>query len=249
MLAAAIAIFAASEIGFRLGLGKEAGASSTDPSWVVEASAFTLLALLTGFSFSMALGRYDARRGALLREATAIGTTFMRAALLDEKTAQALRADLREYVAQRLAFARADAAPDERAMADRNSTAIQGDMWKLTTQAARRDPRSTIVPLVVAALNDTINLSHEERVVLTTHIPDVVFVWLLLIGLIAAVMMGYGYGRQDKRALVFRAVFAAMVAMVLGLVLDLDRPQRGIIRVSLEPMQTVQQSMESGLWR
>jgi hypothetical protein len=100
-----------------------------------------------------------------------------------------------------------------------------------------------MVPLFIAALNDTINLSAEERAVLNTHIPDVVIVWLLLIAFIASGMMGYGFGRQGKRALIFKAVFAIMVALVFGLVLDLDRPQRGIIRVNLAPIQNLQQSM------
>jgi hypothetical protein len=110
-------------------------------------------------------------------------------------------------------------------------------------QAANRDPHSTMVPLFIAALNDTINLSTEERVVLTTHIPDIVIVWLLLIAFIASAMMGYGFGRQGKRALIFKVIFAVMVALVFGLVLDLDRPQRGIIRINLAPMQLVEQSM------
>lgn len=63
-------------------------------------------------------------------------------------------------------------------------------------QAAHRDPHSTTAPLFIAALNDTINLSSEERAVLSTHIPDVVIVWLLLIAFITSAMMGYGFGRQ-----------------------------------------------------
>jgi hypothetical protein len=245
MLFSALSIFALSEVGFRLGEHRGSAAEGKDPSWLLEASAYTMLALLLGFSFSMALGRYDARRSTFLREANAINTAFLRAQLLDLKTRAAVRADLRAYVAERLAFARADAAPQQRAIADANSAALAGDLWNLAIKAATRDPRSTMVPLFVAALNDVINLSSEERAVLTNHIPDVVIVWLLLIALIASVMMGYGFGREGRRALVVKGVFAVMVALVFGLVLDLDRPQRGIIRVNLSPMQRVQQSIES----
>ena len=73
MLGAALLIFAMNEVGFRLGRGKGPGLTSQDPSAVVQGAAFTVLALLLGFSFSLALGRYDARRAALVREATAIG--------------------------------------------------------------------------------------------------------------------------------------------------------------------------------
>lgn len=243
MLASFIVIFALSEAGFQLGRSRERAADGKDPSWLIEGTAFTLLALLLGFSFSMALGRYDARRGTFLREANAIATTFLRTQLLDAKTAAAMRDDLRAYIEERLDFARADAAPLERSAADRDSETLGRKMWNAAMHAARQDPHSTMVPLFVAALNDTINLSIEERAVLTNHIPDVVIVWLLSIALIASAMMGYGFGKEGRHAPVFKAVFAVMIALVLGLILDLDRPQRGIIRVNLASMQRVQQIM------
>lgn len=244
MLASFIAIFASSEVGFYLGRRRERAPEGKDPSWMIEGTAFTVLALLLGFSFSMALGRYDARRGTFLREANAIATTFLRSQLLDAKATAAVRDDLSAYVAQRIAFARADAAPELRAAADRNSETLQRDMWGLAMRAAAKDVHSTMVPLFIAALNDTINLSIEERAVLTSHIPDVVIIWLLLIALIASVMMGYGFGKEGRHAPIFKAVFAAMVTLVFGLVLDLDRPQRGIIRVNLAAMQRVQQVID-----
>jgi hypothetical protein len=245
MLISALSIFLMSEVGFRFGQYRGRAQEGKDPSWLLEASAYTMLSLLLGFSFSMALGRYDARRSTFLREANAINTAFLRAQLLDLETRSTIQADLRAYVAQRLAFARADAAPQQRAIADNNSTQLQRKMWILAMQAAGRDAHSTMVPLFVAALNDVISVGTEERAVLTNHIPDVVIVWLLLIALIASAMMGYGFGREGRRALVVKGVFAVMVALVFGLVLDLDRPQRGIIRVNLTAMQSVQQSMES----
>lgn len=245
MLVSALLIFAISEVGFQFGRRRGPVPDGHDPSTVIQTTAFTLLALLLAFSFSLALGRYDARRGALLRESNAIATSFLRADLLDPADAVRMRGDLRDYVAARLDFARADAAPEQRTLINERSFRLQRGMWLLATTAAHRDPRSTTVPLVIAALNDTISLSTEERAVLSSHIPDVVIIWLLLIALIASVMMGYGFGREGKRALVFKAVFAVMVAIVFGLVLDLDRPQRGIVRVNLAPMQSVQQLMNT----
>ncbi|MBV8067439.1 MAG: hypothetical protein JO113_05655 [Candidatus Eremiobacteraeota bacterium] len=245
MLVSALLIFAMSEAGFRLGERRGKVPEGKDPSWLLEASAYTMLALLLGFSFSMALGRYDARRGTFLREANAIATAFLRAQLLDLKTRSTIQTDLRAYVGERLDFARADAAPQQRATADDNSAKLQRDMWSLAMRAAARDVHSTMVPLFVASLNDVINLSTEERAVLTNHIPDVVIVWLLLIALIASIMMGYGFGREGRRALVVKGVFAVMVSLVFGLVLDLDRPQRGIIRVNLSSMQRMQRMQQS----
>lgn len=245
MLASGLLLFAFSELGFQLGRRRGVSKDGRDPSFILEGAAFTLLALLLGFSFSMALGRYDARRSTLMREANAIATTFSRAELLDATTATAVREDLRAYVADRLAFARADAQPQQRSIADGESLQLQRTLWELADRSAQKDPHSTMVPLFLASLNDTINLSAEQRAVLSNHIPDVVILWLLLIALIAAAMLGYGFGQEGRRALIFKAFFALMIALVFGLVLDLDRPQRGIIRVNLAPLQTVQRTMEA----
>jgi hypothetical protein len=245
MLVSALLVFAMSEAGFQLGNRRGPVHQGHDPSALLQTTAFTLLALLLGFSFAMALGRFDARRAALLREANAINTTYLRAGLLDAQTATAVRAGIRGYAEERLAFARADAAPQPRAIADAKSAAFARTLWSLAAQAAHKDERSTMTPLFVASLNDTINVSAEERAVLTTHIPDVVILWLLLIAFIASATMGYGFGREGKRAPIFKAVFAVMVALVFGLVLDLDRPQRGIIRVNLAPLQNLCQSMNA----
>jgi hypothetical protein len=246
MLASALLIFAMSEAGFQLGRKRGPSFEGRDPSILVQTSAFTVLALLLGFSFSLALGRYDGRRSALLREANAIYAASLRAQVLDARTASIERSDLRLYIEQRLAYARSDADGVKRQVADAKSTTLQRHMWRLAIAAAQRDPRSTVVPLYIGALNDVIALSREEAAILNAHIPDVVIGWLLLIAFIASAMMGYGFGREGKRALVFKAVFALMVALTFGLVLDLDRPQRGLIRVSLAPMQAVQALMETG---
>lgn len=247
MLVAAFLIFAMNEVGFRLGRGKGPGLTSQDPSAVVQGAAFTVLALLLGFSFSLALGRYDARRAALVREANAIGTAYIRARLLDSHNRDAIRADLSGYVAARMAFAQADAKPEQREAADARSLAIQRHMWQIAIRAAQRDPHSTMVPLFITELNDTIDLSTEEGAVLAAHIPDIVIIGILLIAFIASAMMGYGFGRQGQRALVFKALFAAMLAITLGLILDLDRPQRGLIRVNLEPLQKMQRLMQTNM--
>jgi hypothetical protein len=246
MLVSGLLIFAASELGFRLGRGRGSLPDGHEPSWMLQTAAFTLLALLLAFSFSMALGRYDARRATVVREANDISTAFLRADVLDASTASFVRGNLMAYVAARIDYAQADADPQRRARADAFSSKAQAELWNLATHAARSDPHSTMVPLFVAALNEVINVSTEERAVLSAHIPDVVIVWLLLIALIASVMMGYGFGREGNRAPIFKAVFAVMVALVFGLVLDLDRPQRGIVRVNLTPLHSVEQMMHGG---
>lgn len=206
----------------------------------VQAATYTMLGLLLGFSFSLGLSRYDARRAVLINEANAIGTTYLRTDLLDARTAAAMRANLRLYLDQRIDFALAAPDPAQRALVAARSSRLQRHMWALAIGAARRDPHSTMTPLFISSLNDTIDRSAEQEAVLDAHIPDIVIYALVLIMLIAASMLGYGFGLQGRRAVVSKVLLALTLALVIGLITDLDRSQRGLIRVNLAPLQALQ---------
>jgi hypothetical protein len=95
-----VAILGASEIGRLLGV-RASGRGGDDVS-TLEGAVLGLLALMIGFTFAMALTRFEARRDAVLNEANAIGTTALRARLLPAPhSAEALKS-LREYVKIRL---------------------------------------------------------------------------------------------------------------------------------------------------
>jgi hypothetical protein len=243
MVAIAAVVLIATESGFRIGKNSKLDPAADYPTGAVQAAAFTLMALLLGFSFSMALSRYDDRRGVTLREANSIGTTALRTDLLDAKTRDAIRVELRSYVAARIAFAAASANEQARNRAGTMSNGLQMAMWHQATAAARRDPRSTTIPLFIEALNDTIDLSSEQDAALRFHIPGLVLGVLVLISATAAVLMGFGFGRKNYRGQASTITFAVMLALALGIIIDLDRPQRGFIRVSLEPLQAVAQSL------
>lgn len=243
MLTVAILIVASNELGSyvsRSPLGRRIGQGLGS---VVQAAAFTLVGLLLGFSFSLALARYDERRTTLVQEANAIGTTFLRTELLDRRSAAPLRRDLREYVAVRIDFALATTDPP-RQLTDRDkSNEIQRHMWRLAVESTRRNP-GPIISLFINSLNETIDLSATEDEVLNAHIPDIVMIGLFLIILIAAAMMGLSFERTNQRAIVAEVMYATVLALAIGLVFDLDRPQRGFVRISLEPMTTLQQEIQ-----
>lgn len=241
MTIVALLIYAVSEVSFRIGTTLKSGAEG--PSSVVQAATFTLVGLLLAFAFSLALGRYDSRRTVLVNEANAIGTTYLRTDLLSAVAARKMRVALRAYVDQRLQFVREENDPPRQSVASNESSRLQHVMWDLAMDEARRDPRSTEIPLVVSTLNQTIDLSTEESAALAAHIPDIVMIGLIMIILIASAMMGFGFGRQHQRGVVPTILYAVTLAISIGLVIDLDRPQRGLIRVNLEPMLALQRDM------
>jgi len=244
MLATALLVLVASEIAVRYGFLQPKQERIEGAPSVIEAAVFSLLALLLAFSYSLAVGRYDTRRAVFIDETNAIGTTYLRAALLDPAATLQMRNDLRKYVGERLDFIRTeDEAPEQADLAD-DSAKLQNTMWALAMREATRDPRSTTIPLFVSSLNDTIDLSTKERAVLSAHIPDIVMVLLMLLIVATSGMLGAMFARIRQHAVAPRVVYALALAIAIGLVFDLDRPQRGLIRVNLQAMQTLQQSMQ-----
>lgn len=244
MLATALLVLVASEVAVRYGLRFPQQDRLESPSSVIEAAMFSLLALLLAFSYSLAVGRYDARRAVFIDETNAIGTTYLRTWLLGPSAGSQMRGALQTYVGERLDYIRSeDESPQQAALAD-DSAKLQRTMWDLATREAVRDPRSTTIPLFVSSLNDTIDLSTKERAALAAHIPDIVIILLVLLILATATMLGSMFARIRQHALAPRIVYALSLAIAIGLVFDLDRPQRGLIRVNLEAMQSLQQSME-----
>ncbi|HEX8807263.1 MAG TPA: hypothetical protein VF741_09945 [Candidatus Aquilonibacter sp.] len=245
MLVVAVLVVVTNEAGFRFAQLDRSEKHVAGASPIIQAGVFTLVGLLLAFALSFALGRFDERRAVVVREANAIGTTFLRTDILDPKTASAMRALLREYIAARIAFARATVDENERAAAIKTSDLLQRKIWSLTMSTARANPRSTEIPLFVLTVNNMIDASAEETAALSAHIPSVLIIGLVVIILIAVAMMGYDFGKEQRHGLVSQILFAVTIAIVIGLILDLDRPQRGIIRVNLAPLQTLQENFKT----
>ena len=233
------------ELGFHAGLRLKAHLSD-GPFSGLQGAFFGLLALLLAFSFSLGLARYDARRTEVRSEANSISTAYLRTQLLDAKTASLMRGYLRTYVEVRILFARTTVDAGLREATARRSEALQSAMWNLAAQQATRDPHSTLTPLFVEALNDTIDQSSVEEAILAAHIPDPVIIVMGIVIGFASVLLGASFGRTDHRATFAVVFFAITLALVVAMILDLDRPQRGFIQVSLEPLESLRQSITPG---
>ncbi len=198
-------------------------APSEVPFDIALTPAFTLVALLLGFAFSMALGRYESRTRLVVQEANAV----RRVILLSQEPLTGLA---RQYAAVRVEFARADAEPVQRAEAGRRSDELQRQMWQLAPKGSSAQ----------AALVEAITVSAEHEAAFTDYIPPAVLVMLVLISAISSGLMGFRLGCQGRSGYLAGAMLAVMLALILGTVIDLDQPQRGFIRVNLEPLAALE---------
>lgn len=204
------------------------------------ASVLGLLALLIGFTFSLALGRYDERRGLVVKEANALGTTWLRTDLLDAADGARMREVMRRYVDARVDFANAGNARDEVARYAR-STALQNELWAVMVQGIapfRDTPRAS---LLVSTTNEAIDLAAERFAARQDHIPVRILRMLLLFALLAAALVGFERPHQRKATTPLLLLFA----LAVGLVLDLDLPSTGAVNVPQDPMLELQQSLRT----
>jgi hypothetical protein len=233
------------EGAFRLGsrVRGQQGDGDTTHAGELQSATLVLLALLLGFTFAMAVQRYDTRREFVLQEANAIGTTSLRARFLPEPQRTEAMGLLREYVGTRLDFYRAGIDRARLDAANAASDRIQQRLWDLATAAVAADPRSVATGLFIQSLNEVIDDNEKRRAALENHVPEAV-IWLLL--LVAAVAMGfvaYGCGLAGRRRLAMNATFAMLITLVITVILDIDRPRRGLVKVNQDSMLRLQQSL------
>jgi len=229
-----VAIFVAVELGRQFGL--LASRRQRENISTVEAAILGLLALLIAFTFSMALSQFEGRRDALLNEANAIGTTALRARLLPTPHNTECLKLLREYIQIRLDIARSTPSSPEVATAIARSNAIQEALWQQVKAVAAKDNAMVPTGLFIQSLNDMID-SQEKRVSATANrVPNIVLTALYAIAIFAGAFSGYASGLEVQRARLPIYAMAVLVAAMILLIQDLDRPSVGFIKVNQQPM-------------
>jgi hypothetical protein len=191
-----------------------------------------LLALLLGFTFSLSLNRFEARRDLVVREANAIGTVWLRANLLEEPARGELRGLLQQYVDVRLAWSETEG--DGHTMAATNS--LQNQLWAVTGRAVRADSSALLSRGLMDAMNDAFDLAGSRAAARAAHIPGRVLGVLLLYAALSMVMLGYMLAAGGRPHRLATTLLLALLSLAVVVILDLDRPRDGAIQVSQQPL-------------
>jgi hypothetical protein len=234
----------ASEIGFRLGRRSRARSEADTKSWIasVEGAMFGVLALLLGFTVSMAVSRFDTRRVLLLEEANAIGTVYWRTQLVPTPASSEMVGLLREYVDTRLQFDRASSARNFRVARDR-ADKLQNELWTRAVAFAAKDPRSVTAGLLLESLNQTFDLGAARWAAFNAHVPETVIMVDVVAALLAITLVGYSFGLGGRRNPFTEWLLTVCLTLVLMVIIDLDQPVRGLIHVSQQPMIDLQRQL------
>jgi hypothetical protein len=198
----------------------------------VDGAVFALLGLLIAFTFSGAATRFDTRRELVVEETNAIGTAYLRLDLLAPNPQAALREKLRRYVDSRLeVYGKLPDIAEARVELER-STKLQREIWDDAVAACRAEgsqPAATM--LLLPALNAMIDITTRRTMATQMHPPAIIFVMLFALALASALLAGDGMAGGRSRSWVHVLGFALAMAIAVYVVLDIEVPRLGFIRV------------------
>ncbi len=240
---AAVLIFAAAEIGCSLGLhGKDRGRELAHSHiTTIQSALLGLLALLIGFTFSIALSRYELHRTLIVDEANAIGTAALRAQFLPEGPAEKVAALLRDYTDTRLAGMLEDTDSQESPAAAHSDELLKA-LWAEAVGISHQKPESIPVSLFAQSVNDVTDYNEKRRIADHNRVPQVTFLLLFAMSAVAVGFTGYAAGLLGTRQTVPNAIIAVSIAVVTMLIADLDRPKHGLITVDRQALLDVRSS-------
>ncbi len=236
-----VMLYTGMEGGFRLGQWRKTRVPEEREqiAGAMVASILGLVALVLGFTFSLAASRFDARRISVLDEANAIGTTWLRTRFLPEPQRTSSDRLLREYVDVRLRGV--EDGHTTRAISRSNQ--IHTLLWS-DAVAAKETSDSISTGLYIQSLNQVIDL-HETRMQdARSRIPMVLWFALYFLATLGVASVGYQAGLAGQYRSPASVALILAFACVLYLIADLDRGQEGLVRVSQKPMVDLQESMK-----
>lgn len=191
----------------------------------VLTASLTLLALIIGFSFSMAVSRYDQRKNSEEAEANAIGTAYMRADLLPVEDAAKVRELLRTYVNQRISFYLGYAHQMNEPGSD--PAKVQAELWSAVVHAAAAQP-TPVIALAVSAISDVLSAQGNARAAWLNRIPIAAWSLMGLIAIFSNVLLGY---RERSKGTFALLVLPVIASIAFFLIADIDSPRGGAINV------------------
>jgi len=220
----------------------ELNESVRDDFGLIMAATLTLLGLIIGFTFSMALNRYDQRKNYEEEEANAIGTEFVRASLLPAEASVNVRALLVGYLDQRIHFYQTQNS-EELANINAQTAKLQSDLWTAVQKPAVAQP-SPLIALAVSGMNDVLNSQGYTQAAWWNRIPVAAWGLMGLIAICSNLLVGYG-ARKPKEEVRMLLILPLIVAVAFFLIADIDSPRGGLIHVVPQNLISLAQSLRT----
>ncbi len=221
---------------WRPGLGKD----YHEEFMFILGGTLTLLGLIVGFTFSMAVSRYDQRKNFEEEEANAIGTEYLRADMLPTEDATKVRTLLKSYLNQRVLEY---TTRENRRLPQlgAQTTELQGRLWTAVSAPAAARP-TPVMALVLSGMNDVLNSQGYTQAAWLNRIPSAAWALVMLIAIFCNLLIGYG--AYEKKTFLF-LILPVALATSLFLIADIDSPRGGLIRVQPQNLENLAGSLKS----
>ena len=209
-----------------------------DDQGTIQSSLLGLMALLLAFSFSAVAIKFETGRALIVDEANDIGTAILRCDLYPDSVRNILRADFKEYVETRIDYY--DAGQDDAKIKDamQRGNDYSAKIWKLVMREAQNPANLVRSNMMVPAMNNMIDIVSTREAARTGKVPVVIIVMLFVLMISSGFLVGYGQ-KSKNRNQVMTVGFALMTTLAFYLVIELDRPRRGIINLDGTEQQIV----------
>lgn len=235
-------------IGWRSGRARllADGDDATAGLGALEGAIYALMGLLIAFTFTGAAARFEHRRDLIVEEANAIGTAWLRLDLLDAGTRSDVRDLFRQYLDARMEGYASIGDRGAVAAAMGKSAELQNAIWTRLVTAAREDPTPRIATAVLPSANEMFDLANTRVLATNQHPPIAIYLMLAFLVLVSALFAGFGMAKARSQSILHVVGFAAIVSIAVYLILDLEFPRLGLLRVDDFDQAFVQlrQSME-----
>jgi hypothetical protein len=236
------------EIGFRLGRRWHPRTDDARRSHLasVMGSLLGLLALLLSFTFAMSANRYDTRRQMVMSEANVLDALYLQSRVLPDAPRKAFKQILRQYVALRAqaALLRHDASAKETAQAIAQAEGLQDQMLNVIKTSAELEPPAKSTDAMLKGLIEAVSVYRSRVFALESRVPDSI-IWLILAGSATAMAaVGLSGGLGNHRGVPARVILTILLCGTIYVVLDLDRPHEGLIKISQTPMLHLSQILD-----
>lgn len=239
-------VLVAAEIGFRIGTWlrrRDPDSGKSPVTGTMVGGLLGLMAFLLAFSIGIVINQHNGRKAMVVTEANAIGTAYLRAGFLGEPDGTASRDLLQEYVVVRVAAVAdaADAALFKSSVS--RSEEIHGQLWSIVEDNVRQGQDSATMALFVDSVNEVIDVHTLRLTAADLRLPRLLGTVLYTATVLSFLLVGVSSSADGKRDPFTILLFALAFVAVLMIIVDLDRPQQGLLTVSQTAMQDLLRSM------
>ena len=207
---------------------------------IIQTATLTLLALIIGFTFSMAIDRHDQREIFEEGEANAIGTEYLRTDLLPPKASAATKDLLLQYIDQRILFY-SKQSPEKIQEIRSKTDQLQMALWNEILPVARTQDTPSIA-LVTSGMNDVLNAQGYVQAAWWNRIPYTAWTLMAAIALCANLLVGFGARNFQKNTALFM-IFPFVVSVSFFLIADIDSPRSGVIRIEAKNLVALKNNL------